>query len=257
MQWKTLFQKELLENWRNYKIIWVPLVFIVIMIIDPIINYFLPEILKTVGGLPEGAVFEIPTPTKNEALMMPLSQLNSLGTLIIVLISMGTISEEKKTGITEIILSKPVTAYNYVTSKWISALFLVLSSFFVGLMMTWYYISLLYDKVSFSTIGQIGLFYSFWLIFTVSLVLFFNSLFHSQGLVAFLSLICLIMLSSITALLSHKLTWSPFALSRHIEQLLKTGEITPELIGSSVIATAVSLLLVTFSIFFIQRREVL
>ncbi|MDY0407538.1 hypothetical protein [Paracerasibacillus soli] len=59
MQWLILLQKEMVENWRNFKWIWVPLVFILLAIMDPISTYYLPQILEAVGGLPEGAVFEI------------------------------------------------------------------------------------------------------------------------------------------------------------------------------------------------------
>src|SRR5690625_877857 len=88
MQWMTLFQKEILENWRNYKWIWVPLVITALMIMDPIVNYYLPEILDKLGGLPEGAIFEIPVPTAEEAIMMSLAQLGTLGILLFVLIGM-------------------------------------------------------------------------------------------------------------------------------------------------------------------------
>ena len=38
----VLLRKEGLENWRNKKWIWVPLVFILLAIMDPITNYYLP-----------------------------------------------------------------------------------------------------------------------------------------------------------------------------------------------------------------------
>src|SRR5690625_1038278 len=106
MQWKTLFHKEMLENWRNYNWIWVPLVIIVLAIMDPLTNYYLPEIIEAVGGVPEGAVFEIPTPTAQEAMMMSLSQLSTLGVLIFTFITMGTIAGERRSGVAEVIFTR-------------------------------------------------------------------------------------------------------------------------------------------------------
>src|SRR5690625_2902426 len=125
MQWKTLFKKEVLENWRNYKWVWVPLVLILLAIMDPITTYYLPLIIDSVGGLPEGAVLEMPTPLPEDVIMMSLGQLSSLGVLIIVLMMMGTISGEIKSGVSELILVKPISYLNYITSKWASFLCMV------------------------------------------------------------------------------------------------------------------------------------
>src|SRR5690625_5398554 len=101
MQWQTLFHKEILENWRNYNWIWVPLVIVILAIMDPITNYYLPEIIEAVGGVPEGAVFEIPTPTPVEAMMMSLSQLSTLGVVGFISFFIGTIGGGRERGIAE------------------------------------------------------------------------------------------------------------------------------------------------------------
>ena len=141
MQWKTLFKKEMLEHWRNYKWIWVPLVIILLAIMDPITTYYLPLILESVGGLPDGAVIEMPTPLPRDVIMMSLGQLSSLGVLIIVLMMMGTISGEIKSGVSELILVKPVTYLNYITSKWASFLLIVWVALFVALLLSLIHIS--------------------------------------------------------------------------------------------------------------------
>lgn len=255
MQWITLFQKETLESWRNYKWIWVPLAIVALMIVDPIVNYYLPEILDRVGGLPEGAVFEIPLPTAEEAIMMSLGQLGSLGILLIVLIGMGTITEERKSGVAELILTKPVNYMNYVTAKWASYLLLILSSFALGLVMTWYYVNILYERISFLTILQVFLFYSLSLILLVTVVIFFNTLCKSQGIVAFLSLFLVILTSSITTIFSHKLGWSPTAMTGEIHKLLITGEFSKELIASSILTVLLSIVLLALSVVLMKRKE--
>lgn len=256
MQWMTLFQKEILENWRNYKWIWVPLVITALMIMDPIVNYYLPEILDKLGGLPEGAIFEIPVPTAEEAIMMSLAQLGTLGILLFVLIGMGTITEERKSGVAEMILTKPVNYVNYVTSKWVSTVLLVLSSFALGLLMTWYYVNILYEKIPFLTIIQVFLFYSLILTIIVTVVIFFNTMFKSQGIVAFLSLLLIILTSTISAIFSHKIPWSPSVITGEIHNLLLTGELSTELIGSSIITCLLTITLLVLATVFMKRKEV-
>ena len=45
-QFKTFLKKEWLEMWRSLKFVWVPLVFIILGIMDPITYYFMDDILK-------------------------------------------------------------------------------------------------------------------------------------------------------------------------------------------------------------------
>src|SRR5690625_1897682 len=117
MQWQTIFQKELLENWRSKKWIWVPLVLMILTIMDPVSYYFLPEIMESVGDVPEGMVLEMPAIQPEAALMMSIESLSMYGALIIVLISMGTIASERQQGITEMMLAKPIRFINYVKEK--------------------------------------------------------------------------------------------------------------------------------------------
>src|SRR5690625_5067518 len=116
MQWVTFVQKEILENWRNKKWIWVPIVMMLLTIMEPISYYYLPEIIEMTGGVPEGTVIEIPTLTPYEVVEMSLGQLSMFGVLIVILISMGTIDGERQSGIAEIIFVKPIKYHQYVTA---------------------------------------------------------------------------------------------------------------------------------------------
>ena len=68
-QWTVLYRKEMTEMARNYKILWIPIVFILLGVMQPVSSYYMPEILDTFGGLPEGTILEMPTPTGAEVLM--------------------------------------------------------------------------------------------------------------------------------------------------------------------------------------------
>ena len=70
----VLFQKEWRENIRNFKILWIPLVFILFGITEPVMNYYMPQILSSVGNLPEGTVIEFPSMTSEQILMSTISQ---------------------------------------------------------------------------------------------------------------------------------------------------------------------------------------
>src|SRR5690625_2570125 len=235
MQWITLFKKEIVENWRNKKWIWVPIVMMVICSMDLISYYFLPEIINAVGGVPEGAVIEIPDLAPSEVITLSLEQLSLFGVIVIALITMGTIAGERTSGITEIILVKPVRYVNYVTSKWVVYVLLTTISLFIGMVMAWYYTNILYGSLSFMIVLKIILFYSLWLIFVLTLSIFFNTIFKSPGLVIASTMIFLAIMSGIDMAIGHKFTWFPNQLSNHIYDMVTNKSIPNELIGTATI----------------------
>src|SRR5690625_357528 len=172
MQWITLFQKEIKENWHNKKWIWVPLVLVLITIMDPLSYYYLPQIIDAVGGVPEGSVIEIPELVPDEVIMMSLAQLSMFGVMIVALISMGTIAGERKTGVTEIILVKPISYVHFITSKWAAYFVLVVGSLFIGMLVSWYYINILFGDLTFLTLIKVVGFYGLWFIFVLTLSIF-------------------------------------------------------------------------------------
>lgn len=257
MQWKTLFKKEMLENWRNYKWIWVPLVVILLAIMDPITTYYLPLIIESVGGLPDGAVIEMPTPLPRDVIMMSLAQLSSLGVLIIVLMMMGTISGEIKSGVSELILVKPISYLNYITSKWASFLLIVWISLSIAMLTSWYYINLLFGELAFLSLLQVILFYGLWLTLVVTLAIFYNTLVQTPGLVAALTIITIIIMSIITNIFDHLLTWSPIKLSEHIQEMLVFNEISIDLVATALVTIGIIIGLLIGSVYVFKRKEII
>ena len=257
MQWRTLFHKEIVENWRNKKWIWVPLVMILFSIMDPLSYYFLPEIMESVGEVPEGMVFEMPSIDPISALMMSIESLSTYGTIIITLISMGTIAGAKHQGITEMILAKPIKLSNYITAKWVSYALLSLLSLAISLSMSWYYINLLFGSISFSSFMLAISFYSLWFIFIVTLSIFYNTICKNAGLVLACTIGTLFILSGINTIVGHKFTWFPNQLSVHIETAITNADIATDLIGTASIIIILIVILLVTSIQVCQRREMI
>lgn len=257
MQWQTLFHKEILENWRNYNWIWVPLVIVILAIMDPITNYYLPEIIEAVGGVPEGAVFEIPTPTPVEAMMMSLSQLSTLGVLVFILISMGTIAGERKSGIAEVIFTKPLSFKNYITAKWVSWISLSWLSLLLGLTLSWYYITILYGNFSFSAFLQVFLFYGIWYMFVITISIFYNTWLKTPGLVVFLTIATLGLLHTITSIFDHVLTWSPMKISTYIHETLVYESIQTDLIATAIVTIGLMIILLIIAVVIMDKKEII
>lgn len=244
-----------MENWRNKKLVWVPLVIILLAIMDPITNYYLPQIMESVGGLPDGTTIELPNFAPSEVIMMSLGQFSSLGVLVIVLISMGTIAGERKSGVIELILVKPVAYLNFITAKWAALLVLVWGSLILGLLASWYYITILYGDLSFGSLLLVVIFYGLWLTLVVTLSIFFNTLFKSTGVVGFLTILTIMLMSMVTKIFGHILAWSPNNMSDHIFDMLMMGDISMELVATAIVTIILSVVLLIISIFTFRTKE--
>ncbi|WP_147534900.1 ABC transporter permease [Bacillus marasmi] len=255
MQWATIFQKENLEMWRNFKWIWFPISFMLLGVSEPLSVYYMPQIIDSLGGMPEGTVIEIPTPSAPEILFQSISQFNTIGLLIIVLASMGLISGERKSGVAELILVKPVSYLAYITAKWASALLLVWVSFFIGLIASWYYVLILFDKIPLDDLFRAFVVYGLWLTFVLTITIFFNAFFKSPGVVGFISLATVIVLSIITGALSHWLQWSPVQLSSYTGELLVSGELPDGTWGAIILSVCSILVLLAVSIVVFRKKE--
>jgi len=60
------YRKEMLDMSRSFKLIWIPIVFAILGITQPIISVFMPEILEMSGGVPPEmlSLYETPSSAK-------------------------------------------------------------------------------------------------------------------------------------------------------------------------------------------------
>lgn len=211
--------------WRNFKWIWVPLVFILLGIMQPVSTYYLPQIVVQFGGLPEGAVIEIPKPSPHEMMVNTLDQFTSIGMIIIILGFMGIVNNEKARGIAEIIMVKPVRYINFILGKWLGSSSLSLVSLFLGYCTAWYYTDLLFGSVDLSRMGISFLLYSIWFVFVLSVCIFFSTIIKSNGGAAALTLLTVILLSLLPEIVPKLMKYSPGTITTFADQYFIYGTV--------------------------------
>ncbi|PMC40281.1 hypothetical protein CJ195_00795 [Bacillus sp. UMB0899] len=216
----VLWKKEMIESSKNGKWIWLPIVFMIIGITQPITSYYMPEILEHAGNLPEGATISIPTPTGAEVLAGTLSQYGTVGTLLFILATMGVISNEKSSGAVTLVMVRPVSSLQYVTSKWLGQLIIAIVSLFASYSLTWYYTNLLFTSVDWLLFLQSFLIYSLWITLIVTFTICMGTIFKGNGAIAGVSISFLGALSLLTSLLPKFMNWSPANLREHATILL-------------------------------------
>lgn len=204
-----LFQKEWTESWRDGKLLWLPVILILLGLIQPLSLYYMPQIIDMAGNLPEGSVIDIPRPRGEEVMASTLSQFGTVGTAIFVFSVMGSIVHERNQESLSLVMARPVSPLQYIGSKWLQQVLLVLVSFAASYGLAFYYTNLLFGKVEFDRFLFSLSVYSIWIIFVMSVTMFFSALFRHIGGIAGMS-ICFIAFVSLAGSLFPRFTeWMP------------------------------------------------
>ncbi|WP_195576018.1 ABC transporter permease [Paenibacillus sp. 1001270B_150601_E10] len=183
--WSLLYRKECLDMIRHHKWIWVPLVFLLLGVSQPITMKFLPDILAAAGNLPEGTTIQIPTPSSGEILGQTIGQFNSIGMLLLVLATMGTISSDISSGVAAALFTRTVSPISYLLAKWAAAMTLTIPSFLIGYGGSWYYTVQLFGSVEVGTVLAAGIVALGWFCLIVTLAVVLSLWFRSGAAAAF------------------------------------------------------------------------
>src|SRR5699024_8414554 len=136
------------------------------------------------GGLPEGAVLEMPKMQPAEVAATSLESLSTYGIVILALFTMGAISGEIKSGVIEMILVKLVKYSHYITAKWSANAVRILRAFFLDIVFSRYYVNLLLSILSVASLFLTLLFFVLWFCLFLSISLFYTVLSQAPGAVA-------------------------------------------------------------------------
>lgn len=205
----TLVRKEWLELLRSFKLIWVPLVFALLGIMQPVTSYYMPIIIEKAGNMPDGTVIEIPVPSGAQVLADTLSQFGVIGLLILTLAFMGAVSGDRNSGAASLVLVKPISFASYILSKWIGMMTLSWGALLVGYGASWYYTWLLIEPVELAPFLLSYALYGLWFTFVLTATLVFSTLLRSAAGAAFSSLGLAMLLSMLSGLIPKYMGWSP------------------------------------------------
>ncbi|EFU38514.1 hypothetical protein PVOR_29863 [Paenibacillus vortex V453] len=206
------YQKEMLEASRTYKWIWVPAVFLLLGIMQPVSTYYLPEILTMSGEVPPEAAALFTIPSADSVMASTLSQFSTIGLLVLVLAWMNTVAGERATGTAELVLTRTVSTLPMMGAKWAAMMTLMLVSFALGLAGAAYYTHQLIGPLEWGAVASGGLLYAVWLAWIVTLVLPLGAVLRGPA-AAFISLGTAAALSLLSGLLPSRFQWSPGRLS--------------------------------------------
>jgi ABC-2 type transport system permease protein len=230
----VLTKKEFVQMVREFKLIWLPIVFVLLGITQPVVTYYLPSILKALGGSQGITIDPSLTPqTGGEILASTLgSQFDQLGIMIIVVSMMGIIQSDKVNGMLGFILTRPVNVLSYIGGKLISNYLLICFSLAMGYFTSYLYVYYLFTSVPFSDIVVALLFYLVWVLFMISFNTMISTIFNNQGVIALISIVFLMICRIIVGLSPVIDFVNPAMMSKYAMEVLITGSVNSSIIGN-------------------------
>jgi len=243
-QFTVLAKKELVQMIREMKVIWLPLVFIFLGVTQPLMNYYLPEILEMLGG-GQGITIDpsLTIESGSEVLASTLgSQYDQLGIMIIVISIMGIIQSDKASGMLAFILTRPVKEGAYIGGKIFSNYLFVAFSITVGYIISYIYTYFLFTEVPFTHVIIALLYYLIWALFIVSFTTMISTIFNSQGVIALISIVFILGCRVIVGLNPVLDNINPASMSNYAMELLVLGTLNTSVIWSVFITLILSTL---------------
>lgn len=178
-QFNALLLKEWRESWRSLKMVWIPLVFVLLGVSDPIMNYFMEDILKAVGNMPEGFSMMMPELQPADLLQASTGQFQSIGLLVLIAAYIGTFSRERQNGTATLLYVRPISFTALFFSKWLVASFVAILSAIAGYAGSMYYTALLYGQVEWSKFFAMLGTYCMWLLLVMAITVAMSASFQT------------------------------------------------------------------------------
>ncbi len=241
---------------REFKVIWLPLVFILLGITQPVVSYYLPSILEALGG-GQGITIDpsMAAQKGGEVLASTLgSQFDQLGVMIIIVSMMGVVQSDKANGMLAFILTRPVTVGSYISGKIISNYLFVACSVALGYLVSYLYVVFLFTSVDFADLILALLFYLLWILFIVSFTTMISTIFNSQGIIALISIVFLLgcRIIGLSPVIDNV---NPASMSKYAMEVLILGTVNSQAIWGALAALALTAVTISVTNLWISKKK--
>ena len=192
-------RKELLEQWSSYRLLIVAAVLLFFGLLSPVTAKYTPEIIKL--ALPNGdeVAALLPPPSAKESVEQYLGNLSQFGVVIALLVTMGTVAQEKDKGTAALMLVKPLPRSVFLLAKLIAIALTFTVSFALAGAASYYYTLVLFEAMDIvNWVALNGLMLLLVLIY-IALTLLCSTLTKSQVAAGGMAFGVMIVLASVSA----------------------------------------------------------
>lgn len=250
-----MLKKECTEQLRTYRALIAVIILLLLGISAPITTKILPDLIQSASG---GIRIIVPPQTATDALNAYIKNMTQLPALLLILLAMGSIADERSRGTAVTVLTKPVSRDTFVLAKFFAFTLTLLISIVLTAAGTYFYTDQLFSALPAGPflLLNLALFIFFLLILALTLLAstFFRSSIAAGGL-AFVGFLALAILPALNNVVAQALPTELFS-SERLPQLLagttSPGDILwPLGFGAGLVVVT---LLITCVVF--QRQEV-
>ncbi len=194
----TAFRKEWIESLRSYRLLIVAIVLIFFGLTSPLFAKMMPELLKV---LPTGGItIQMPTPTVGDAISQYIKNMAQFGLILALLLTMGSIAQEKDKGTAAMMLVKPLSKGAFIGGKYLGLTAMFAISFVIAALGAYYYTLLLFGALDvLKWLALNGLLLLYTLVY-VALTLFCSALTKSQVVAGGAAIVLFVILGAISSL---------------------------------------------------------
>ncbi|MCX8131919.1 MAG: ABC transporter permease [Clostridia bacterium] len=177
----TFFKKEMKEIVRTHKIIVLPAILLFFGLLTPMLAKYMNKILEPMlkkEGIDPGLLLKEPVLT--DAYAQFFETFIQMGLIVVVLIFMGIVADEKVKGSVILVLTKSVSRSQFIISKFFASVLLFTFSFILSTVAFSYYTYILFSK--FMLDYTILSFFMLWLlgVFLISVTVFASTISKSH-----------------------------------------------------------------------------
>ena len=238
-------KKEFMESLRTYRFFILMTIFMLFGFLNPIIAKIMPEILSSV--LPEGMTITLEEPTALDSWMQFFKNISQTGTIVLVVIFSGIVSNEISKGTLVIMLTKGLSRRAVILSKFISSSIQWTMAYVVCVLITYLYTIYFWSMDNIQNLG-LALF-SLWVfgLLLISMTIFGGLLFRSiYGALLFTGGLVLIL--TVLGIFPEISPFNPMTLSSKNVPLLTGDYLAKDMISAMIVGIFATITFITASV---------
>jgi ABC-2 type transport system permease protein len=163
---------ELLRLWRTRRLVAFAATFLILGFGEPVLTYYLPEIVKSAGN---GVQITVPEPTAAGGIAGFANNVAQLGTLVVVVVAAATLSIDAHPGLAAFYRTRVHRPTFLVLPRYAIVTAASVATLALGTLGAWYETTILLGSVSFGALmGGLAL-EALWICFVTSIVAAFTS----------------------------------------------------------------------------------
>lgn len=252
---RAFLKKEFREIGKTYKTYVIPIIFLILGLMSPIIAKLTPDLVKSLAESGSGMIIQVPPPTAVDAYLQLFKNFNQIGMLVVLITSIGLVVEEKNRGTAVLILTKPVPRWAFIISKYLASAVLVVGSTLLSYFACVYYCGILFDetllKPSFQGLVLLLVFY----LLVLAIALLASTVGNTSVVSGGLAIGGVLLLSLLPSLHKWFASYSPGALSSMETQLAAGSIVFSEAVPALIVTVVLAVLLVAAAVVVFQRQE--